>query len=100
MVKINQHQQRNINADHQDEGAYTVLIWVYLYLQRVYRHGHKRPYFYQISVLALYLFITIISILSILALYQEAISTTTLQIALNSSSSELDSHIDLYLKLK
>ncbi|KAE9402025.1 hypothetical protein BT96DRAFT_569577 [Gymnopus androsaceus JB14] len=81
-------------------GAYTVLVWVYIYLQ-FHQRVRKRPYFYQISVLCLYLLVSIITILSTLALYQATISSATLEIFSNPGQSSFnpDSHYALALYL-
>ncbi|KAE9394657.1 hypothetical protein BT96DRAFT_182854 [Gymnopus androsaceus JB14] len=79
----------------QSLGAYTVLVWVYIYLQ-LHQRRRKRPYFYQISLLCLYLLISIVTILSTLSFYQSTISNATLEIVSNQPSFHPDSHYALF----
>ncbi|KAE9404702.1 hypothetical protein BT96DRAFT_916595 [Gymnopus androsaceus JB14] len=76
-------------------GAYTVLVWIYIYLQ-LHQRRRKRPYFYQISLLCLYLLISIVTILSTLSLYQSTISSATLELVSSQPSFNPDNHYALF----
>jgi len=76
-----------------------VLVWVYVYFH-VQKRRRRRPHFYDISVLALYLLITVITILSTASFYQESISITTLEIASNYFRPRPDSHYIFFLNME
>lgn len=87
------------DIDWENLGAYTVLVWVYVYFH-VQKRRRRRPHFYDISVLALYLLITIITILSTASFYQESISVTTLEVASNYFRPRPDSHYIFFLNME
>ncbi|KAE9391685.1 hypothetical protein BT96DRAFT_1023951 [Gymnopus androsaceus JB14] len=60
-------------------GIYTVLVWMYIYLQS--QHHRRRHYFYQISLALLYLLITILTVLYTLSIYQKETSNLAFAIA-------------------
>lgn len=80
-----------------------LIMQQYIYLQFHRRRCRGRPHFYQMALISLYLLITLLTVLSTLANFQQLLSSTFSEISnfgLSPSLSKPDAHYFDYFKLK
>ncbi|KIK63563.1 hypothetical protein GYMLUDRAFT_40609 [Collybiopsis luxurians FD-317 M1] len=80
-------------------GIYSVLFWVYLYLELRQSGPRRRPTLFQISILSLYILITVLTILYTSSVYHAITSQTMLELSFQLPVSKLDTNYFSFLTL-